>query len=372
MALEPLNLQVKREQETAPIPTVPQFITPKFDYFPYPHDYLKPHFRSAQFNENGNSIHMTMLIQAKYLHDALYFILGHAKAVELTSGSPTSTYSIQRRLPMRIPMDATYHSPTWGMVAKNVTGIRLIGDTGKAGVNAPAGYENFTTNAKFHQTVPATTPATGLIDANDPISRNWMAEIDIEFWHPPYVIETDDITETNPLGERSRFTLCTFSGGMEYASMNTGVIVWGPDAPANDQSKDAREACGGGGRIVPTGTLVVTWFKVPRQVLVDLIPLWQIAASNPVNIDPMTFNVYDTPMDFGAETLLFIPPQNPPEPKFFPTGDLFYDIQYTFMWRASGWNSFLHPNGNYYSVELKNGDKLYEVSDFEHLFNPYI
>lgn len=365
---EPITYTLKRKPEVDPSTVViPQFVVPAFGEFPFPHDYLKPHVRGGHFGDNGNEISMTMVLRAKYLHDALFFILGYAKKnSDSGAGIP-----LTRVLPIRIPMDATFNYSHWGMIAKEVTGIRVRSDTGLTGENAPTGYETFNSGSRLHQTVPETSPALDLIDNDDPLRRNYLAEIDITFWHPLYRCQSDSYVAGDPLGERGRFTYCTFVGGIEYASLPTGVIKWGPDAPSPSAGHDAREATGGAGQVVPTGAVTVRWFKVPREVVGDLLDLWIDEANSTINAAPMQFYIYDKLVTFAESTLLFIPPQSAPEPKWLPTGEIYYDIDYTFMYRKNTWNKMLHPNGNYYTIERQTGGGLYDATDLTRLFDPY-
>lgn len=347
--------------------------------------------------DNGNSLIVPTRIRAFDLYKAIPCILGWAES----EGGPNGRF-LRRRLPIR-------DENGLGMVATKILSARLQGSsrikpgsqaTGASGLIEGAwrvpGSITSQNESIFHDHIdpdPQTseffkfmrTAGANEYQAGFPIdnfsgskvtvfSQVKYAILDIQYSHPRYYLWDDTTTYSlgsNPYGdERFRYCWAAFAGGAEYVTSKSLTLDFGPGAvDANGLALAGQPCATESGVPRNTGELLVHLEKVPAASVALLFAKFSNNRYGRVNASAFTVNLFGTAMTFAAETLIFNHCRTG-EPKFQPHGFQWYDLVYSFSFRAGGWNNFITNQNPTPQPVVRSigGSKPFQTTDFAQLF----
>lgn len=360
----------------------------KQDYgqLPFPYDI---DLNSIQGSKNRMS--MRIRIEAAYLHDAIPLIVGYGSRRGVAIPPPTGS-ALSRVLPWSIPMDRAAMltlDPTkfWGMRAVDYS-YTFEGETGHHGAawqatgsppspwsandftNLPGGYDknavggDFDDNLRIVKGSGSTPYGNPPISPDEPLARYRYAIITVVFAHLPYDVASDAAVASSVYGEKDRYVVGIFTPGYEYNTFRKGQLFW--TAGPNSGNQVGAEALGG--LVVSTGTVQLTWYRVPGASAINGTDgikdcLDQVALYlNHVNAIPWAVPIFKNFRTFEAETLMFVQPSTPPIINLGPTGLVEADITFNFLYRSQGWNTLMNPaDGKFYQVRMGsvNGTRPY-------------
>lgn len=355
-------------------PAIPYFFRPRrnYGYLPCRHQWLPP---TGTFGSPMNSLTYGLRVRIEDAKQAIIRILGRPIT------SPGSGFS--RILPIGDP-------DGFGMVA---TEVSVRGYEGKSGLIKMEIYDFGTQTLnglspdgrRWNNELASGFNPTGLIDHEIgkllPVYRYVL--LNVKFEHVQYYVCSDDEIDSNPRGERDRFTIWNYIPGIEYVSLDSNTLEW------REGPKLGQTVGKGAGFIRATGELKCQWFGVPAASLKNLLQKWlgfgNLAniTRGPINgrVNNNNFTVDITNLNelvtFPAETLLMQPPKTAIRPSV--TGFRIYDVEMSLTHRPELWNKFLYwPTGEYFRVKYQPDNPaqipprpqkpVYELVDFEEAF----
>jgi len=204
--------------------------------------------------------------------------------------------------------------------------------------------------------------------AVDPGSGTGWVVYDVTYKRLDYSIKADDETEGSEL---SRYVVRDPRFGVDALPVPGQTLKWGAVGDVGQPAGIAIPATIAGSaipqptdRLFPMATYIYTWKEVPGLKQGKLL-----AALGRINDAP--FDGKDYHIDpFPAETLLF----NQLEVRRIKhaTNAILWEIQFQFLYRATGWRKILSPgpDGNFYkTVPNTTGPGLYGTTSFDLLFD---
>lgn len=348
--------KIKAEQDYPSLSAnLPHWVTQQAGQFPF--DYDIDWNSIGGTTGNSNSVTLKIRIRAAYLHDAIPYILGFGTRNSTTIPPAAGKSALLRTLPMQFPADRnlTTVQTIWGYRATSLTWV-LEGATGEHGSSwtsqlwmPPIGTYDSTDaiDPKTRKLTDSTPFGNPPRSPDEPFARYEWAVLSVTFSHVPYDIDTDTNVAGSAEGERDRYTWGTFSSGYEYNTMPPGVLYWGHTSTFNADQPVGNAASGG--LIVSTGSVSVTWFRVPGaevsgglDAIKDTLDQIELYLGK-VNASSFRLPVFKSYRTYPAQTLMLVPQSTQPVMKLGPTGLPEADITFNFMYRAAGWNKLMTP-----------------------------